>query len=118
MDIRFPCCQTTVDVPYDRNERIWIRCDSQPEQLQGKRIWAELRLGSRYHQVAVGHLRVSGPDADGRIAIDAVFPYRCVDPAQNDWVFHIAQQQIEQLVATIHRDYDFKFLGTLGWGEK
>jgi hypothetical protein len=102
-------------MPYNRHEKIWVRCDWMPEKLHGKRIWAEYRTGRRTHYVAVGCMNVVGPDAEGRIAIDAVFPFRTADPSQNSFVFHVSQAKVDRIVTATHRDYDFKFLGTLDW---
>jgi len=76
------------------------------EQLNGKKVHAEYRIGRRTHRISIGTLKVA---AHG---LDLVFPYFSRAGERTE-VFHLSEQQVKRLIPVHHPEYDFHYSGTL-----
>ena len=76
------------------------------EELAGKRVRAEYRIGRRTHRVGVGTLRIRSR------AVEAVFPCYS-DGADGEFVFPLNERCLARLIPVQQRDCDYQFSGVL-----
>jgi hypothetical protein len=76
------------------------------EELSGKKVRAEYRIGRRTHRVGIGTLRI------GSGGVEAVFPFQS-RAVERSHVFRLSQQQLKRLVSVHHAACDFQFIGVL-----
>jgi hypothetical protein len=77
-----------------------------PQELHGKKVRAEYRIGRRTHQIGIGTLRVE------LTGIELVFPHTSRSGEQA-YIFKLTEQQTKRIIPVQHSEYDFQFSGTL-----
>jgi len=91
----------------------WIAFSGDTEQLRGRRVSAEMRMGRRWHFVSSGTVRVTGPREDGKVAIDLVMAMPNPKPGNEHLVVPLEAGEIARLVPVTRGDADFRFDGVL-----
>src|SRR3954465_4413670 len=81
-----------------------------PEELSGKKVRAEYRIGRRTHNVGIGTLRVRSS------GVEAVFPVQS-QAGEGSYVFQLSEHQLKRLVPVHHGACDFQFSGVLDFEE-
>jgi atypical dual specificity phosphatase len=91
----------------------WIAFSGDTEQLRGKRVSAEMRMGRRWHFMTSGTVRVTGPREDGKVAIDLVMALPNPKPGTEHLVVPLEVGEIARLVPVAHGHADFRYDGVL-----
>ena len=87
---------------------LWIQFSGDLEQFRDRRVRAELRMGRRWHFVSAGTMRISGPDVEGRVAIDLVMTV-----SGREYTIPLQESEVARLVRVHERDCDFRFDGVV-----
>lgn len=92
---------------------IWFPHRTDVDRLRGKRVSAELRMGRRWHFISAGTIRVSGPDEQGRVAVDLIMDTPYPRPGQEQEMIPLQESELQRLVASSKQDFDFQYSGVL-----
>ena len=92
---------------------IWITLSGEIEQIRGKRVSAEMRMGRRWHFISSGTVRVTGPREDGRVAVDLVMALPEPSPTKEHMVVPLEAAEVDRLVPAAREGYGFRYDGVL-----
>jgi CheY-like chemotaxis protein len=91
----------------------WIAFSGDAEELRGRRVSAEMRMGRRGHFLTSGTVRVTGPREDGKVAIDLVMALPIRKPGNEHLVVPLEAGEIARLVPVAQGGVDLRYDGVL-----
>ena len=92
---------------------LWIEFSEDMGQFRDCSVRAELRMGRRWHFISSGTIRITGPNDQGRVAIDLVMSAPYPKPGHEHMVIPLQQSEVAHLVRSGQRDCDFRYDGVL-----
>lgn len=91
----------------------WIAFSGDAQQLRGKHVSAEMRMGRRWHFMTSGTVRVTGPREDGKVALDLVMALPNSKTGNEHLVVPLEADEIARLVPVAQGGVDFRYDGVL-----